>query len=51
MGVSATHTQNKGVLIAFLHNAKLVGNHRKLQLKTLVTDLKYADDIALLADS
>ena len=51
MGVSATHTQNKGVRIAFLHNAKLVGNRRNLQLETLVTDLKYADDIALLADS
>ena len=27
------------------------GNFRKLQLETLVTDLEYADDMALLADS
>ena len=43
--------QNKGVGIAYLHNAKLVGNCRKLQLETLVTDLEYGDDMALLADS
>ena len=43
--------QNKGVGIAYLHNAKLVGNRRKLQLETLVTDLEYADDMALLAYS
>ena len=34
-----------------IHNAKLVGNRRKLQLETLVTDLEYADDMVLLADS
>ena len=43
--------QNKGVGIAYLHNAKLVGNCRKLQLETLVTDIRYADDMALLAAS
>ena len=41
----------QGVGIAYLHNAKLVGNCRKLQLETLVTDLEYGDDMALLADS
>ena len=37
--------------VTYLHNAKLVGNRRKLQLETLVTDLEYADDMALLAYS
>ena len=37
--------------MAYLLDAQLVGNHGKLQLETLVTDLEYADDMALLADS
>ena len=51
MSLDSHQVQNKGVGIAYLHNAKLVGNRRKLQLETLVTDLEYADDMALLADS
>ena len=43
--------KNKGVGVAYLHDAKLVGNHRTLQFETLITDLEYADDMALLADS
>ena len=45
--------QNKGVGIAYLHNAKLLGNRREsyIQLETLVTDLENADEMALLADS
>ena len=35
----------------YLHNAKLIGNRRKLQLETLVTDMEYTDNMALLADS
>ena len=42
---------NRGIGVAYLHDAKLVGNRRKLQLETLVTDLEYADDMALLVDS
>ncbi len=34
-----------------IHNAKLVRKRRKLQLETLVTDLKYAEDMGLHADS
>ena len=37
--------------VAYLHNANLVGNRKTLQLETLVTNLEYADDMALLADS
>ena len=51
MSLDSHQVQNKGVGIAYLDNAKLVGNHRKLQLETLVTDIEYADDMALLADS
>ena len=37
--------------MAYLLNAQLVGNLRKLQWETHVTDFEYADDMALLADS
>ena len=50
MSLDSHRVQNKGVGIAYLHNAKLVGNRRKLQLEAL-TDLKYANDTVLLADS
>ena len=36
---------------AFLHNAKLGGDQKKLHLETIITDLDYNDDIALVADS
>ena len=45
------HSQGRGVRVVYLHDAKLVGNRRKLQLETLVTDLEYADDMTLIADS
>ena len=48
MSLGSHQVQNKGVGIAYLHNAKLVGNRRKLQLETLVTDLEHAEDMALL---
>ena len=51
MSLDSHHMQNKGVGVAYLHDAKLVGNRRKLQFETLITDLEYADDMALLADS
>ena len=51
LSLDSHRVQNNGVVIACLHNAKLVGNRRKLRLETLVTDLEYADDMALLADS
>ena len=51
MSLDSHQVQNKGVGIAYLHNTKLAGNRRKLQLETFVTDLECADDMALLADS
>ena len=50
--LTASHQMmNRGIGVAYLHDTKLVGNRRKLQLETLVTDLEYADEMALLADS
>ena len=51
MSLDSHRMQNKGVDVAYLHDAKLVGNHRKLQFETLITDLEYTDDMALLVDS
>ena len=51
MSLDSHRVQNKCVEIAYLHDANFVGNRRKLQLETLVTDLEYGDDMALLADS
>ena len=43
--------EGKGIKVACLHNADLVGDQKTLKLKTLVTDLEYGDDMALLADN
>ena len=43
--------QGRGIRVAYLHDADLVGNRRIPKLETLVTDLKYADDMALLANN
>ena len=51
MALGSHREQNKGIAVAYLHNAELVGNRQKLQLETLVTDLEYADDMALFANS
>ena len=36
--------------MAYLHGAKLVGNYRKLEHEGIIYDLKYADDMALVAE-
>ena len=40
-----------GLKIAYLLDADHVGNRWNLKLETLVTDLDYADDMALLVDN
>ena len=37
--------------MVYLHDAKLMCNRKKLQLETIITDLEYTDDMALVADS
>jgi hypothetical protein len=37
--------------VAYLHDTKLVGNRRKLRCESVVSDLEYADDVVLVADS
>ena len=51
MALGSHWEQNKGIAVVYLHNAELVGNRQMLQLETLVTDLEYADDMALFANS
>ena len=51
MSLDSHRMQNKGVGVAYLHDVKLGGNRRTLQFETLITDLEYVDDMALLADS
>ena len=36
--------------MAYLHGAKLVGNHRKLRHKAIISVLEYTDDMALVAE-
>ncbi len=43
--------QGSSIRVAYLLDADLVGNRRVLKLETLVTDLEYADDMALLANN
>ena len=51
MALEDHRLQNRGVRMAYLHDAELVGNRKILKLDTLITDLEYADDMALLADN
>ena len=41
--------KGRGVRVAYLHGAKLVGNFRKLQHEAIISDLEYTDYMALVA--
>ena len=43
--------QGKGVRVAYLHDAELMSNRRKLQHEALISDLEYADDMASVRKS
>ena len=43
--------QGSGIRVVYLLDADLVGNRKILKLETLVTDLEYADNMALLANN
>ena len=43
--------KGRGVRVAYLHGAKLVGSYRKLQHEAIISDLEYIDDMALVAES
>ena len=43
--------EGKGVKFAYLHNTHLVGNRKILREESIVSDLEYADDMALLSDN
>ena len=51
MALDKHRMEGKGIKVAYLHNADLMGNRKTLKFETLVTDLEYADDMALLADN
>ena len=50
MALDEHRQKEKGIKLAYLHDAELVGNRKILRLKSLVTDLEYADDMVFLAD-
>ena len=43
--------EERGVRIVFHPDAKFIGDRRKMTLETLVSDLEYADDMALMSNS
>ena len=43
--------EGKGVKFAYLHNTHLVGNRKILREESIVSDLEYTDDMALLSDN
>ena len=43
--------EERGIKVACLLDSHLVGNRCNLKLETLVTDLEYADDMAILAEN
>ena len=51
MALEEHRQQRSGIRVAYLLDADLVGNRRILKLETLVTDLEYADNMALLANN
>ena len=51
MALEEQRQQGSGIRVAYLLNADLVGNRRIPKLEMLVTDLEYADDMALLANN
>ena len=51
MALEEHRQQGSGIRVAYLLDADLVRNRRIPKLETLVTDLEYADDMALLANN
>ena len=49
--VITDHQPDVGVCLSYLLDADLIGNRKKLTSEVSVTDLEYADDIALISDS
>ena len=43
--------EGRGVRVVFHPDAKLIGDRKKMTLETLVSDLEYADDMALMSNS
>ena len=44
------HIQQQGRVL-YHYDAELIGNRKKIRQLLLISDLKYADDTALVADS
>ena len=51
MALENGQLKGRGVRVAYLHGAKLVDNRRKLQHEAIISDLEYADAMALVAES
>ena len=51
MALDVHRQEERGIKVAYLLDADLVGNRWSLKLEILVTDLEYADNMALLADN
>ena len=51
MAMDVHRQEERGIKVAYILDADLMGSRRSLKLETLVTDLEYADDMALLADN
>lgn len=52
MALAEHQREGKGVVrLAYIHDGRLVGNRRKLSRDFVVSDLEYADDMALVSDS
>ena len=51
MAMNVHRQEERGINVAYLLDADLMGKRESLKLETLVADLEYADDMALLADN
>ena len=50
MALDEHRSQGMGIKVAYHHDADLVGNRKISGFESLVTDLEYIDDMALLSD-
>ena len=51
MALADYRLHGRGMRVIYIHNANLIGNRRKPHLEFIITDLEYADNMVLVADS
>ena len=51
LAIDTFNQEGMGIQVAYHLNTNLIGNHKKMTHETNITDLEYADDMALISSS